>query len=242
MITEDGSLLKRSSRKGVNPEVPVTVEEREIVNPGIAELEYPLRALLLKLFPHVEADEYSLMVGEGLSATIPTLVMRAAINDTRLLDGKDPLPLIFLDVKEYFHSLEGPGRQKVIDVVGDIKKTVKNKGKKALVVTEYMQTGITMGFVKDWLEGIPYDVGVMIVSDPEEKYRKHREDVVSSASGFFVGYHGQNPPDVWMNKDISAQQRAIWQNPANPGFVPNLQSIRDIALLTQRLVKFSRTI
>ena len=89
MITEDGSLLKRSSRKGVNPEVPVTVEEREIVNPGIAELEYPLRALLLKLFPHVEADEYSLMVGEGLSATIPTLVMRAAINDTRLLDGKD---------------------------------------------------------------------------------------------------------------------------------------------------------
>jgi len=215
-----------------SPDMTVCWQEELIHNPEVADLELPLRQLLIKLFPHVEGDEYSLLIGEGISATVPALAIKAAVDAIRIGGGQEPLPLLFLDLRSSFGSFAS--EESIAATIAAAKKITggSSSDKKALVITDYIESGGHMDAVgvELLLEDIPYDIATVITSG---RYGESG----SCGTRLFFGERG-GLPAIWMNRGISVVNREAWEKQEPLGDLTDFWATRDTYVLANRLVEY----
>ena len=139
-----------------------TLENKEMKNPVIEALRYPIKNLLGQLSNSIEGSKYNLIIGDDASGRVPTLIFNKVISDVYKKKGAKKPDVIFLP---------GSGTDAIIAIrniekyMEDIfKKRGIDPGKtKILIVADTIMSGESLRPLSFALRGkkIEYDIATV---------------------------------------------------------------------------------
>lgn len=224
----------------------------------IAELEESLRQILEELRPHLEKNEYRLIVGDDASGRIPTLIMRKVIDE---IYGKlgylKPRILFVAGGVSPFLKL-GERKMKKMSLL--LKEKILSRfdsgeDVKALLVTDTISTGSTLEMFRKVFGsvGLSFDVAAVGMDaswrDPEETKQMYKNNF-----GIEIFWGGEDVPPLYYNKDLSGvekqpedvfakaqpSERLVYESEDDDVGIPNLEmrkkSRKDVNVLVKRLL------
>ena len=150
----------------------------------IKELEKPLALVLEKLKANIEDGVYDVLLSDDKGGRIPTLALREIMNKANQETGRGNVLVYFLSAGNALSRLAEEGKE----MKEYIKKEVKDKvERRALVVTEYVASGMSIKVLADILSeaGIAaFDVAALVCN---------RDDVaLGEGHQFFSGITPEN--------------------------------------------------
>jgi len=151
--------------------------ELEFRTSQIEEIAIPLKSLSEVLAPNILKQDYGLLISEGVSARVPTLVIGRVIKKLT-----SEIPAIFL-VPRSSQEVE-LGRVITLSMVGNLIKS----GKRALVCTEIINAGEHIRRFGGALRGldVSFDLGAMLSCYDEGYYRE--QNCLSPDTRYYFGY------------------------------------------------------
>lgn len=195
--------VNKMSSESLKERMRGIIEERRYEKRNkIAELFNPIENLLVELRHEINDGKYDTIIGEDVSGRIPALIFGRVIKN--IYDLKNyPLP------QSLFFAGSGGGlesKRETEEKITKIMETVINsrKGKnaesKVLIVTEYIETGLSLQLLIDALEraGIDFDIATLYV----------RSNMIENLQKRFKGkIHYSNltlgPPKIFNYKSFS---------------------------------------
>ncbi len=163
------------------------------------ELEAPLAKLCGQLAEGFREGKYALIIGDDTSGRIPTLVIRGFANHLRKQQGQREIPTIFLDLSK---------DTDVMGIADQLKKRVpesdSRSGNRALLVTEWMNSGGTMARALQMLsdrKGIAADV-VTLGTSPVYDRGFHKQELSYRSAEVFSGDLKMSP-SIYQNVAVS---------------------------------------
>jgi hypothetical protein len=194
--------------------------------------------LLQKMLPAIKNHEYSVIVGDDASGRIPTLVLRKFIAESYKRDGVEPPETFF-----YAAGLRNDEKltlEVYEKIYNDFKKKAKKDGK-ALIVTEYIFKGRSIGGLVDAVKkaGMDCDVAALTIHN-EGIYKRGQENL----KNIDVYYGEDNAKELFYN---DSRQAGVWKDKSKseihsePKVTYNERSIeearKDIDALAQSLIE-----
>lgn len=168
---------------------------REIISQIVPEIEKPCKKIFSKLHENIERGEYNMIWEEGKSSRIPTYVIGRAIGDIYKEKGIE-YPLI--ETSPLYFSLESPKLSPAILKAVD-RLHARGKGKRVLLITEYISSGMTIGKFRDLEEaGIEYDVAALFSKKPKEAYASR----LGSSTELFIGEEEAPTPLIYQRPEL----------------------------------------
>ncbi|MCL6096147.1 MAG: hypothetical protein M1444_00475 [Patescibacteria group bacterium] len=199
-----------------------SVEEAQVTHSVIAELEEPITNIIGDILRN--GKTYDLIVGDDTSGRIPTLILGKALNRIRENRGQKPVPIRFVS-----------GDLVAVELAPVIGK-LDNHPNRALLVTDYLSTGKTLGRFASFftLGDIDFDVATLTILYSEEYY----SDLINEDSTLYIGRKGDHP-QIWgkpmltgFYSHVGAKERAI-------RYASTSESLRqaraDVAILADRI-------
>lgn len=134
---------------------PLRVPESE---PAVAELESPLRNALRQAAPRLRDGTYGLIIGDDTSGRVPAVIVHDVVRRLHEQRHHDAPPLVFLPGGGGRNSCELQARA-VVDQGSERLRRLSG-GRRALLVTDTVQTGSSVAFFAKALadHGIAMDV------------------------------------------------------------------------------------
>lgn len=156
----------------------------------IERLQKSAEALVQQLKEKIDNEEYDMLIGDDVSGRIPTLILRGVINERRHQLSKDKssqvneIPTKFI-VGGRAYDVENT--EEIIKFLEKIKPQIK---KKALLVTEYMDSGKGMDKMARAFNraGIDFDVATFASFENPDFYQKNCDNL--SGHEIFAGEEG----------------------------------------------------
>lgn len=170
-------------------------EEGEYNFEAIKELEKPLVLVLEKLKANIEAGLYDVLLSDDKGGRIPTLALREIMNKENEKAGRGSISTFFLSA--------GRGLSLTDDLQRAMKKYIEKKIKnkierRALVVTEYVSSGMSIQVLADILKeaGVTaFDVAALVCN---------KEDIdLGEGQKFFSGITPHNAKENGWRVDES---------------------------------------
>ncbi|MEK7647285.1 MAG: hypothetical protein AAB378_02855 [Patescibacteria group bacterium] len=156
----------------------------------IERLQKSAESLVQQLKEKIDGDEYDMLIGDDVSGRIPTLILRSVINERKrqLHMDKSPqeneIPTKFI-VGGRAYDVEN--MEEVMKFLEKIKPQIK---KKALLVTEFMDSGNGMNKMARAFNGagIDFDVATFASFEDPDFYQKNCDNL--RGHKIFVGQEG----------------------------------------------------
>ncbi len=200
-----------------------------------AEIEKSTISLVGQLKERIDRGEYDTLISDDASGRMHALVLRKIINErNRKLHPE--LPPEETDIKTRFvaggrHS--GEITKKLMDFFQKLKPEVK---KKALLVTEYIETGGSIA----WLARLLSDAGIEfdIAADSSRQSSKSYNDFSALRDKkIFIGEEKtqrMTVPPFYGKKDISGVEKSYLEPSAHPELIEKLRKRGTAAGIIQR--------
>jgi hypothetical protein len=161
--------------------------DERITIPEIAFLEVPMQRILTQMKPAVERHQYGVMIVDDTSGRLPGLVLLEVFNDVYLKKHEPPMYPVFVQGSRYESDV--PRMQsRLQEQSRQLDKLEPNQ--RALLVTEYVETGRTLERFEDVLlgAGIPYDIAT-VRSQHEPLYLKS-DNIIAETTEYYLGSLG----------------------------------------------------
>lgn len=145
--------------------------EQEFNFSEIAELMPALEDTVMSLKDSFKSGDYGLLIGDDRGGRIPTLILRGVINHINIKESKPNIPTIFLKGRR--QGLSNSGYKHLSNQIDSL--DLKQQGKKALIVTEYMMQGRHIEGIGYGIhsQGLSFDVVSLARYSPLETYREN---------------------------------------------------------------------
>lgn len=176
----------------------------EVYKTEVSTLEEPLLKIAQELKPHLEAGEYSLIIGDDTSGRLPTLVVHNLADYISEHQNLPKLPTVFVQAGRKI------GYKHLKKQVEDLKNRYKvPQTSRALVVTESVSSGESINILLDELltAGIATDLVSVVISGEEEYYR--HQELIPEETRLFYGYQEYYAtPKIWSKPTLTGLKPA----------------------------------
>lgn len=145
----------------------IQTPQNEYLTQEIASIEIPMTALVEQLKPHLEQDEYSMLIGDDTSGRIPTLILHNIVSHQRRRQQLPPIPTLHVQGGRYVAD------QHFATQIEDlVKRHQPSTKKKVLLVTEHIDLGDTVKRYSKLLgeHGLRFDVATLATYHPLIEY------------------------------------------------------------------------
>lgn len=139
-------------------ETPTQSPEKEVKISGtIAELEQPLRTIIEKIKPKIEAGEYGLFIGDDVSGRVPTIILGKIINAIYEARGFEKSKIIFIPGKLSSKTSTEEKLDKYLAKLGFDRK------KKILIITDTVYTGKSLNTLVNLIHKLNLDCNIATI-------------------------------------------------------------------------------
>lgn len=156
----------------------------------IKALELSAVSLVSQLKEKIDGDEYDMLIGDDASGRIPTLVLRSVINERKRHLRADKSPKENEIATKFIAGGQTRKVNNTEEVVKFLEKIKSQIKKKALLVTEYMNSGKGMDKMAEAFNrtGIDFDVATFASFKDPDFYQKNCDNL--SGHEIFAGGKG----------------------------------------------------
>lgn len=190
----------------------------------VASLEKPMFKICDELKPGFENQDYGIIVGDDTSGRVPTLAVKGVSDYISEKVGAEKVPTVFLQAGTKVNDE---------DIVEQLKARVlpsKDKlgGKKALIVTEYIQSGKSINRLMNIFSthGVSFDVVSISVSSELDLAKLNMPEGSKLVLGEITPYS----QSFWKRPELSGLSRKVDSS-------ASVQRIKDNPYVRDRVVR-----
>lgn len=206
---------QRNDQPAITNPLKIGLPEKPPVDLGVyetvvGEIEGSMLKIASEVKSHLMSTDYSCIVGDDTSARIPTLVLKGFADFISDIEGKEHITTIFIQAgrKVSDSTVEEQFQQRILPIMAKI------PNKKALLVTEHVQTGKSITRLLKLFKkfGIPVDIASLQIQRTKEgQFPFEAENALvfeGEPDTNYVtrsGYLGSElkPPQIWGKPEIS---------------------------------------
>ncbi len=198
-----------------NPNPEVQPKQERIDSPEIKEIHGALLKLLQKLVIPIRNQDFQYIISDDLSGRIPAEIIQRGANLFYTQTGKPSIPILGIRGGWSFHEAIELRRDKLqhatqaeVDIATlKLKINPPTNPNKALLITEYIETGRTMKNLILQLTkiGLKIDVASMGIKLNPDSYQT--TGIIPSGSSLFYGDKFEQKPSIWNKPELLGYNR-----------------------------------
>lgn len=210
-------------------EAPTTEEEvlgnseQDIHLEEVAELELPIKRIIEKMRPRIEAGDYGLVIGDDASGRIPALILGNFIGKVSEQKGQQKPNIIFIPGKlkmesnGFFNETINLGKKKQHQELGEyISKQGVSKDKIILIVTDTIQSGFSLKTMIQLLKRAGYRCDIAMIGIEQPMIGRIERNKNLSGADIFSGEYSSSEYDshtplIYGREDLSG----VYKNPGD---------------------------
>ena len=218
---------------------PENKDNNEPMLEEIAELEEPIKKIIMKIKERIEGGEYGLVIGDDASGRIPARIIGGFIRKVSEQRGMEKPNIIFIPGKLSISEAES------ISILEDhLEKYGATKDKKILIVTDTVKSGESLGALVQLIKKLGY--GCEIATIGLEKPilgisdRLHNLRSTKIISGRFRNIdNGSHTPQIYRSNSRGVSKRTgYWVSNREENQSLVNESREDANILTDRLLEW----
>lgn len=202
---------------------PVDLSEPKIELEEIAELEAPIKKIIEKIKDRIENGEYGLVIGDDASGRIPARILGGFIKEIMGARGMDEPNLVFIPGKlkedSVWQKILKIGHQSHQELEEYLDKNGATKEKKILIVTDTLQSGMSLKTLVDLLRQTDYkfEIATIGIEQPMigKKFNQNLPGIDFVSGEYRSQDYSESPGVPSLYNERSKKLSGVYKNPGD---------------------------